>query len=164
MIQALSILAIVLAIGLPTLDYAILRPHRRDAAPAGGLERAVYILFIIALALMVVSGILPLAIRGHMHGWMLILHMSIAPLLCLCLAGLSLLWCKERSDPLTVLVMLAGLVTIVSALLGMMSWFGSDAQRTLLNLHRISSMILLIAVAVQASRLLGQPHAARTGD
>jgi hypothetical protein len=44
----------------------------------------------------------------------------------------------------------------------MMSWFGSDAQHTLLNLHTYSALILLIATVYQAYRLLaGRPRTAR---
>jgi hypothetical protein len=50
----------------------------------------------------------------------------------------------------------------------MMSWFDTDWQRCLLNVHRVSSMVLVIAAAAQAGRLLpggGKAgHAARAGD
>jgi tRNA threonylcarbamoyladenosine biosynthesis protein TsaB len=46
------------------------------------------------------------------------------------------------------------LLVILSAMLAMMTWFGSDGQRTLLNLHRYSALVLLVAAAYQAARLL----------
>ena len=166
MFQALSIIALVLAIGLPLLDLAVFRPRRRATAPAEasirGVEWAIYLLFLIALVGMVVSSILMLAIGERMHRWMLIVHMSIAPLFAICIAALALLWAEMNASPrmpagtrlVFWLVVLSALVTIVSALLGMMTWFGSIGQEILLNLHRISAMVLLVAAACQAGRLL----------
>ena len=166
MFQALSIIALVLAIGLPLLDLAVFRPRRRAAAPADaairGAEWAIYLLFLIALLGMVVSSILMLAIGERMHRWMLIVHMSIAPLFAICIAALALLWADMNASPRTPagtrlafwMVLASALVTIVSALLGMMTWFGSFGQETLLNLHRISAMVLIVAAACQAGRLL----------
>lgn len=166
MFQALSIIAIVLAVGLPLLDLAIFRPRRRadaaDHASIRGIEWAIYLLFLIALAGMVISSILMLAIGDRMHRWMLIVHMSIAPLFALCIAALALLWAEMNASPRTHagarlafwLVVASALVTIVSALLGMMTWFGSIGQEILLNLHRVSAMVLLVAAACQAGRLL----------
>jgi len=106
-----------------------------------------------------------LAIGSRMHGWMLILHMTIAPLFAICIAALSLLWSsRRRASPVLLLVLLASFLTIVTALLGMTSWFGSDGQRTLLTLHRVSAMLLLIAAAWQASQMLLSQHAQSARD
>ena len=163
--QAMSILAIVLAIALPAFDLAVVRP-RRAAQPPRGLERLVYLVFLVALALMVLSSILPLAFGRSMHGWMLILHMSIAPLFALAIAGLALLW-ADRPSLVVWVVLAASFVTIVSALFSMMTWFGSDWQRMLLDTHRVSSMVVMVAAAVLAGRtwLAERPtDAARAGD
>lgn len=147
--QALSILTIVLAVALPAFDLAVVRPRRQQ--PREGFERLVYVVFLAALALMVVSSILPLAFGWHMRGWLLILHMSIAPLFAIAVALLALLWADRPSIVLWV-VLATAFITIVSALFCMMTWFGSDWQRTLLDTHRVSAMVLLIAAAVQAAR------------
>lgn len=171
MFQTLSILAIVTAIGLALLDYAVFRPQRRDVVAVRGLMRGVYLLFLVSLALMAFSSILMLAAGTHMYRWMLILHMAVAPLFAICIATLALLW-NEQSRPNATLgdraafwiVITASFLVITSAILGMMTWFGSDGQRVLLNLHRASALILLIAAVYQAARLLAKnPHAARTG-
>ncbi|MEO6436185.1 MAG: hypothetical protein ABIP55_10575 [Tepidisphaeraceae bacterium] len=166
MFQVLSILAIVMALWLGLMDFAVFRPRRRaagrDGAVLRGVEWAIYALFLVALAAMTLSGIVMLALGGRMHGWMLILHMSFAPLLAICIAALAVLWAETNaSDRVSAVqkfafwvVILSGFVTITTALLGMMTWFGSGWQETLLNLHRLSSMVLLIAAAYQAARLL----------
>ena len=165
MIQALSILAILLAIGLPLLDFAVFRPRRhtfgRDSGALRGLERTIYLVFLAALAGMVVSSIFMLAIGDRMHRWMLILHMTLAPVFALCVTGLALLWAYDAGDRFAraervafCVVVVASFLTITSALLGMMTWFGSDGQRTLLNLHRYGALVLFVAAAYQAWRLL----------
>jgi hypothetical protein len=86
-----------------------------------------------------------------MGGWLLILHMTMAPLFAISVALLAVLWADRPSIVLWI-VFAAAFVTIVSALFCMMTWFGSDWQRTLLDTHRISAMALLVAAAVQAAR------------
>jgi hypothetical protein len=167
MIHALSILAILLAIGLPLLDFFLLRPRRlafgTDSAALRGVERLVYLIFLVTLAGLVISSVFMLAIGQHMHGWMLILHMVLAPIWSLCIAGLALLWTSEespmrdRSERIAFCaVIVAGFLVILSAMFGMMTWFGSGGQRTLLNLHRYSALVLLVAAAYQAGRLLSR--------
>jgi hypothetical protein len=170
MIQFLSVLAILLAIGLPVLDFFVLRPRRlmfgSDSAALRGVERLIYLVFLITLAGLVISSVCMLAIGDRMHRWMLILHMVLAPLWSLCIAGLALLWTnddrpmRDRSERVAFCtVVVASFLIIISAMLGMMTWFGSDGQRTLLNLHRYSALVLLIAAAYQAARLLGRRRA-----
>ncbi|MGB7159463.1 MAG: hypothetical protein WBD40_15455 [Tepidisphaeraceae bacterium] len=175
MIQTLSILGLVIAVALPILDYVVFRPRRATFANGvvlRGVQRLIYLAFLIALIGLALSGIASLAFGERMHGWLLILHMTLAPLFSVCVAGLALLWAEQARltrDPADVtgfrtgetiafwLVIATSFVTILSAMLGMMSWFGSDAQEILLNLHRISAIILTVAAAYQAGRLLPQP-------
>ena len=60
------------------------------------------------------------------------------------------------------IVILASFLTILSAMLLMMTWFGSEWQETLLILHRISSLVLFVAAAYQAWRLLTKSRPAST--
>lgn len=170
MIQTLSILALLLAIALAAMDYFVLRPRRAKSAPSASMRKIewlIYVVFLIALAGMVLSGILPLAFDQRMHHWMLILHMTLAPIFSICIAALAVLWSGqrqvERPDDATRLhgeriafwlVVASSFVVITSAMLGMMSWFGSEWQECLLNVHRGGAFVLLIAAAYQAARLL----------
>jgi hypothetical protein len=179
MMQLLSILAILMAIALPVVDYVAFRPRRRafgrDDAALRGVERAVYLVFLVALAGMVVSSIFMLAFGERMHRWMLILHMTLAPLFALCVTALAVLWQSTAADDdnprgprgprepgrggeriAFCIVIVASFLTILSAMLGMMTWFGSDGQEILLNFHRISSFVLFVAAAYLAWRLLSK--------
>jgi hypothetical protein len=91
--------------------------------------------------------------------------MTIAPLFALAVAALAVMWAGgSRWTIETWLVMLGSFVTIATAMLAMMTWFGSDGQRWLLNVHRLSGMIVVIAAAGQAGRVfMSGQHAARAG-
>ena len=72
----------------------------------------------------------------------------------------------QRTSSLLRLVILSSFVTILTAMFTMMTWFGSDWQRWLLDVHRLASMVLLVAAAAQAGRMLfaGGGDAARARD
>jgi hypothetical protein len=182
MIRALSILGLLLAVAMPLLDYLVLRPRREATGATTAMRKAEWLIqagFLAALVGMALSGVVPLAFGERMHGWLLMLHMAVAPLFSVCIAALALLWSAQArltrrgggaateraTEPaleavMRWLVMAIGLVTILSALLGMMSWFASDRQEVLLNVHRISALLLTVAAAHQAGRLLAATGAA----
>ena len=156
-----AILSIIAAIALAL----VFRSRHRGQQFDGPGTRAIHATVVITLVLMSISSILMLAIGLRMHGWMLMLHMTIAPLFSLAIATLALLWARRTSTCLR-LVLLSGFVTILSALLTMMTWFGSDWQRFLMTVHRVSSMVLLVAAAAQAGKwlLAGSGDGARARD
>ena len=185
MLRMLILLGLLVAIALPLIDAAVFRPRRR-ALPQSRLSRAellIYVLFVFSVGLMALSSLGMLLAGQRMHRWMLILHMSVAPLFAIALTVLALLWAEQNAAERVAtsaggastddrflpgeklafwLVVVTGLVTTASAMLLMMSWFGSDAQHTLLNLHIYGGLILLIATVYQAYRLLaGRPRSAQ---
>ncbi|HEY7114937.1 MAG TPA: hypothetical protein VH475_00030, partial [Tepidisphaeraceae bacterium] len=101
-----------------------------------------------------------------------ILHMSVAGLFAVMLTALALLWSAQASfycpPPARFyagekvafwLTLVAGLSTILTAMLGMMSWFGTAGQTALLNIHRYSALVLLICVVYHGYRVLaGRPR------
>ena len=110
---------------------------------------------------MALSSVVMIAFGQHMHRWMLILHMSFAPLFSLCVAALAILWAETHSSARAGkgarlafwVVIAASFTTIATAMLLMMTWFGSIGQEKLLTLHRLSAMMLVIAASYQAARL-----------
>ena len=159
--QAMALISIVLAIALASIARTRLRATHVDRP---GI-RLMHGIFVISVALMALTSILMLAVGSSMHGWALMLHMTIAPLFAISITTLSLMW-AQRTSSLLRLVILASFVTILTAMFTMMTWFGSDWQRWLLDVHRLASMVLLVAAAAQAGRMLfaGGGDAARTGD
>jgi len=165
--RTLAIFAVVLAIALPL----ILRGRKCATATTSDTAagRLWHLLFLISLALMALTSVVVMAVGSSMRGWMLLLHMSIAPVFAISIMFLAVVWAERVSECLR-LILLAAFVTIVSAMFMMMTWFGTDWQRWLLNVHRVSSMVLLVSAAAQAGRMLlpaagkGGHDAARAGD
>ena len=169
----LRTLIILIAIALPLLDAALVRPGRRSLGSLRLLriERLIYLLFLLAIGLQAVSSFGSILIEGKMRGWMHVLHMSVAGLFAVTLTALAVLWAEQSSfergetprfytgeKTSFWLTIIAGLVTLTSALLGMMSWFGSDAQNALFRIHRYSALTLVICVIFHGYRvLLGRP-------
>src|SRR4051812_25526596 len=175
MLRTLTTIGLLVAIALPLWDMAMFRPGRR--APATPrvfwIERLIYAVFLVAVLLMAVSSFGMILLGQSMHGWMLILHMSVAGMFAVALTALALLWAEQASftrDPATRfyagekvafwLTVAAGFSTILSAMLGMMSWFGTVGQNVLLDVHRYSALVLLICAIFHGYRLLvGRPRA-----
>jgi hypothetical protein len=174
MLRTLTTIGLLVAIALPLWDYAMFRPGRRTlvGARTHAIERLIYFVFLIAVLLMALSSFGMILVGESMHGWMLILHMSVAGLFAVALTALALLWAEQASftrDPATRfytgekvafwLTVLAGFSTILSAMLGMMSWFGTVGQSVLLDIHRYSALTLLITAIFHGYRLLvGRPR------
>ncbi len=180
MIRTITIIGLIIAVWLPLVDYAVFRPRRKalgEASRIRGFEGLVYIGFLLAVALMALSSFGMILIGQSMHRWMLILHMSVAPIFATCLTVLALMWAEQSqfrpadsAGGTTAgspgqrfhcgekfafwVTVLAGFLTISTAMLLMMSWFGSSAQWKLLNLHRLSALLLLIAAVSHGARIL----------
>jgi hypothetical protein len=179
MLRTLTTIGLLVAIALPLWDYAMFRPGRRSLAGARvfKVERLIYAVFLIAVLLMALSSFGMILVGESMHGWMLILHMSVAGMFAVALTALALLWAEQASftrDPATRfyagekvafwLTVAAGFSTILSAMLGMMSWFGTVGQSILLDVHRYSALVLLICAIFHGYRLLiGRPRGTTSG-
>jgi hypothetical protein len=176
MLRTLTTIGLLVAIALPLWDYAMFRPGRRalTGARTHKIEWLIYLVFLVSVLLMALSSFGMILVGEAMHGWMLILHMSVAGMFAVALTALALLWSEQASftrDPATRfytgekvafwLTLLAGLSTILSAMLGMMSWFGTVGQSSLLDVHRYSALVLLITAIFHGYRLLvGRPREA----
>ena len=173
MLRFLTTLGILIAIALPLIDMALYRPARRALANPRlfRIERLIYVCFLAAALLQAVSSFGPIVAGSRMSGWMLNLHMAVAGLFAVTITALGVLWAEQASfapegstrfylgeKVAFWLMLVAGFMTIGSAMLGMMSWFGTDGQIALLRVHRYSGLLLLICVVFHGYRvLLGRP-------
>lgn len=169
MLKMFTIIGLVIALWLPLMDYGVFRARRKalpGMAPFHWFVRLVYFGFVACVLLMAFSSFGMLAIGDRMHRWMLILHMSVAPAFAVAVTLIAYLWAEQsritREGDASFypgekyafwITVLAAFMTITSALLGMMTWFGSPGQEFLLNLHRFSAMLLLISTVFHAYRL-----------
>lgn len=164
---------ILIAIAIPLLDAALFRPGRRGLGSLRlrRIEQIIYLLFVLAIVLQGISSFGSILTGGHMHGWMHIMHISVAGLFAVTLTALALLWAEQSSfergstarfytgeKASFWLIVLMGFLTLTSALLGMMAWFNTDTQNTLFQVHRYSALVLVICVIFNGYRLLlGRP-------
>ena len=178
MLRTLTTIGLLVAIALPLWDLAMFRPGRRALASPRvfWIERLIYVVFLVAVLLMALSSFGMILAGESMHGWMLIVHMSVAGMFAVALTALAILWAEQASfnrDPATRfytgekvafwLTVAAGFSTILSAMLGMMSWFGTVGQSILLDVHRYSALVLLICAIFHGYRLLmGRPRGTGT--
>jgi hypothetical protein len=169
MLRTLTTIGLLIAVALPLLDLAIFRPNRRALANPRfpKIERLIYLAFLFAVVVQALSSFGSILYGQAMHHWALVIHMSVAGLFAVTLTALALLWAEQatfgpageprfhRGEKTAFwLTVLAGFLTITSAMLGMMSWFGSGWQITLLDLHRYSALVLVIVAVFHGYRLL----------
>mgnify|MGYP001586559827 CR=1 FL=1 len=126
-----------------------------------GWGKLAYAAVLVSVVVLTISGIGTFALgNAPMTHWVLMLHVSAAPLFALGLALLSLTWAaRSRFDgdssqqgcaakALFWLILLSGLVVILSGVLPMTPLFGTHGQHTLYLTHRYSAMVLTAAVVL----------------
>ena len=96
--------------------------------------------------------------KAPMNGWLLIAHVSAAPLFAIGLMLVALTWAEGSrfggagsgqgfvSKGLLWLILVCGLVVILSAVIPMTPLFGTSGQHTLYLTHRYSAIVLTAAV------------------
>jgi hypothetical protein len=171
MIRTFTAIGLLIAVALPLLDFALFRPGRRALAGTRlpKVERLIYAAFLLAVVVQALSsfGSILFGEERAMRHWALVAHMSVAGLFAVTLTALALLWADQAAfhrqgerrfhtgeKAAFWLTLVAGFVTITSAMLAMMNWFGTAWQNTLLDLHRYSSLALVIFALFHGYRLL----------
>ena len=91
-----------------------------------------------------------------MTHWMLMLHVSFAPLFAIGLALVSLTWAARcvrsgaelgcAAKGLFWLILIAGLLVMLSGIVPMTPVFGTDGERAMYFLHRYSAIVLAVLV------------------
>ena len=104
--------------------------------------------------------------KAPMTGWVLMAHVSAAPIFAVGLAVVALTWADRcrfgtggsgqgcTSKALLWLILACGLVVILSAVLPMTPMFGSGGQRVLYLTHRYSAILLTGTVILHLLSLL----------
>ena len=134
------------------------------------VKNLLFALIIICVVILAVTGFFSVLILGKpISTYLLLLHVSMAPIFAICMATLSLIWTHKQSfnkaDWQTIcnlkssekknqivlwqkvifwLIILLTLPIILSILLSMYPLFGSGIQNSLLITHRYSSLLFMI--------------------
>src|SRR5688572_10944694 len=168
------ILTLVGLIGLVALVPLQIRARRRALAGITGqpprltlVERLLYLMLLVGVAILALTGLVAaVAWGGPMKEYLLILHVGSAPLFAIGIAGLALAWADQRQytpHPTTQdvdsgtkilfwLMLLAGLVSILSAVIPMTPAIGSHGMHLAYHTHRYSSLALFILVVLHFFR------------
>jgi hypothetical protein len=130
-------------------------------------EKLVYLATIVSVAGLGVTSLLAVIRFGAMHGWMLFAHMVAAGLFVFVLPLLAITWCgvnrfaaKSGSEGngadaprffwlprATFWVILAGgLVVTLTMLLSMLPLFGTEGLQSLLDVHRYTGLVVVVAM------------------
>jgi cytochrome b subunit of formate dehydrogenase len=125
------------------------------AVPSRG--RLPYLAMLLGAAVLAVTGIGTFALgQPPMTHWVLIAHVSAAPLFAIGLALVALTWadrCRAGGDtpakPLFWFILVCGLVVLLSGVVPMTPLFGTGGQHTLYLTHRYSAIALAAALALQ---------------
>src|SRR4051812_14739674 len=100
MLRTLTWIGLIVALWLPLMDVAVFRKKRRalgDGMRWRGLEMLAYFVFIVSTLLLAVSSFGMILVGSHMHRWMLILHMSVAPVFAVAITLLAYLWVEQAT-------------------------------------------------------------------
>lgn len=153
----------------------ILRKRLKEQGLLKNFRLVVYLFSILMFMILAITGFFPALILGQsMSGVLLMLHVTVAPLFAVSLAILALLWAHRQQfttdewrwlaanlkKPRQLfaahndfwpkagfwLILIVSLPAILSIILSMYPFFGTDGQHYLLNVHRYSVLILLVVV------------------
>ena len=149
------------------------------AAPARGLSRTEHVVHTVAIvgfAVQAITGLGGRYIVGEVSGWLLFVHMLGAPLFVVGLAGTAVMWaerCRLRVNPVESgglslgqqlmfwIGILVSLAVVLPMLAAMLPIFGYAGQQALIDIHRISAILLLAAMIVHTVVSLAARRAKR---
>ncbi len=142
-----------------------------------------YQLMLISFALLALTAFLPiLFLGGHLSGFPLILHVTVAPVFCVTLALTAVFWAHSQrlfssdwpnlknkivqricslEDGIASwqkiyfwLFLLVSIPAILSIVLGMYPLFGTEGQATLIVIHRYTTLVLFIVAILHTLGLM----------
>jgi len=142
------------------------------------LRRMAYIITAVFLLVLALSGFYPvLATGSHVSGFLLVIHVTIAPLFALSLCALAMFWAHrlrfDRSDLRAAqeirtrharegaprirlmlkcgfwLVLVFSLPLMLTIILSLYPLFGTEGETLLIRLHGYSALLLLLAAACE---------------
>ena len=155
------IMITLIATALLVISHYLWIGRRRSSGGGpvhGRIASVAHLLLVAAIAVLAISSFVPALSGRAMHGWMLLAHTAGGGLFVVTLA--ALVWIlSDRDRPSTtwagmvrkfcfLLVALLGLCVLISTLLAMTPFFGTQGQRALLKFHAWSGLLMVVATIV----------------
>jgi cytochrome b subunit of formate dehydrogenase len=133
-----------------------------------------YTVMCLGAAVLAASGIGVFALgKPPMTHWVLMLHVTAAPVFGLGLAAVALTWadlCRKGSTPrlgsaarvLFWIILVCGLVVMLTGVTPMLPLFGTDGQHLLYLTHRYAGIALAVAILLHLPALRPPPPESKT--
>lgn len=158
----IAIFAMVVTAGMLIAQH-FRKSSEATSSPSGWMGRLFYACMLLGLAVTAVTGIVQGIGSSHpLTGWTLIAHCAGAPLFAIGLAGVAVCWGGQNMPDIPTrvicagwfwLMLLAGLVVILSAVLPMTPMFDAKGQRILYQTHRYASLLAMAFTVMHAGGL-----------
>ncbi|HOL30509.1 MAG TPA: hypothetical protein PK052_00875 [Anaerohalosphaeraceae bacterium] len=150
---------------------------------AGRICKLAFLLGLLCFAVLALTGFGPLLCGGRLEGWLLMIHMTAAPVFAVCAAVVVLLaagrYAFNRADAPAILacagagsgrcwltdsgigvkigfwfLAAAGLPLILAPVLSMLPWVGTDGQTFLAKVHQWCALVFSLAAITQLYMLI----------
>jgi hypothetical protein len=157
----------VVAIALHALLTLAARPAARAARPRWSLwERLVYAASLLSIASLGTTAFYAVLRLGAMEGWLLLAHMCAAGVFVAVLPLLAITWCEANrfldegrgaeAEPaprrffwlpkvMFWVILVSGLAVASTMLVSMLPLFGTEGLHRLLDIHRYSGLLVVVA-------------------
>lgn len=118
--------------------------------------RISFILGMISLIILAITGFAPMILDSHLHGYMLMAHMTFVPVFVICFVALVILTANRMSRWGFLLLLALFLVMSLSMALSMFPLFSTSQQQCLLEVHRWSAMAFSLMAVIELIMLKKQ--------
>ncbi|MBN1392384.1 MAG: hypothetical protein JW947_06225 [Sedimentisphaerales bacterium] len=160
MFRAISIIGFAAVLSGVAVCCAVLPRGRQSGMKKSGrlgtIRKLLYLLALLCFLGLVITGFYPALVRKEsISGYWLILHVCFAPVFAVSLAVLAVMWAGNCSFKNTEpklqklcfwLIVILAVPVILSIVLSMFNFFGTEGQELLLLLHRYGALLLAMAV------------------
>jgi len=122
------------------------------------MRQMILLLGLLSFLILLVTGFAPLVTGVHLQGYGLMTHAIFAPVFISCLAILAVMFWPSNTDIGTKVLfwflLLMSLPLTLSMVLSMFPLFDTDGQVTLLQLHRICTVVFSLALVLEIYMLV----------
>lgn len=161
MFWMIAVISTPLAAALVAMDRGHTGPPAPTSASLAG--RAAVALAWLGIAVVATTAMLGLALHGALRGWLLLAHVSAAPIMLLGLAAMAV--CPLPTSRYAGVALLVGALSAGTALAAMTPWFGYDSMVRLIEIHRYCGGLMpavWLLLSVDAAALLRRPKGSMT--
>jgi hypothetical protein len=163
MFGTIGIFAFAVAALFVVVHYLACARRRRATAHGARLnlwEQLLHLVLVASFGVLATTGVSVAWLAWALDGPLLLLHVAAGGVFAVALAAMALTWAEShaggprdtRFDGLQMvtfwLMMLAGLIAMLSMVVSMTAWFGTDEMNVLSSVHRYAGLEMTVLVGV----------------